>query len=109
MTIRLLAAVGLLAPWLAASSVAHAQTSPPQAPAPQAPAQPSPTPGQDGPLAVGGDRVVAPRVLSEAKPLYTAEAMRNRIQGSVRLRAIVERDGTPSASGGGIPSTRKLG
>jgi TonB family protein len=96
MTIRLLAALGFLVPLLAAGSVAHAQTPPPPAPPPQAPAQPSPTPGQDPPLTVGRDRVMAPRLLSSAKPQYTAEAMRNRIQGSVRLRAIVERDGTPS-------------
>src|SRR3954470_12505190 len=96
MTIRLLAALGFLVPVLAVSSMAHAQTPPPPAPAPQTPAQPAPTPGQDAPVAVGRDRVVAPRIVSAAKPQYTAEAMRNRIQGSVRLRAVVERDGTPS-------------
>src|SRR3954468_7937067 len=96
MTIRLLAALGFLVPVLAVSSMAHAQTPPPPAPAPQTPAQPAPTPGQDAPVAVGRDRVVAPRIVSTVKPQYTAEAMRNRIQGSVRLRAIVERDGTPS-------------
>jgi TonB family protein len=96
MTTRPLAALAFLLLSLAASSVLHAQASPPQAPAPQAPAPASPTPGQDAPLAVGRDRVVAPRIVSAAKPQYTAEAMRNRIQGSVRLRAVVERDGTPS-------------
>jgi TonB family protein len=36
-------------------------------------------------------------VVSEVKPRYTPEAMRARVEGSVRLRGIVERDGTVSA------------
>jgi len=43
-------------------------------------------------------------VQREVKPGYTPEAMRNRIQGSVRLQAIVERDGTVS----GIQVIRSL-
>jgi TonB family protein len=40
--------------------------------------------------------VVPPMVLQEVKPQYTAEAMRARVQGTVRLRGVVERDGTVS-------------
>jgi TonB family protein len=36
-------------------------------------------------------------VVAEVKPTYTAEAMRNRVQGTVTLRGIVERDGTISS------------
>ena len=40
--------------------------------------------------------VTLPRVISEAKPQYTPEAMRARIQGTVIMAAIVRTDGTPS-------------
>ncbi|HTM05173.1 MAG TPA: energy transducer TonB [Vicinamibacterales bacterium] len=40
--------------------------------------------------------LVPPTVLQQVKPQYTAEAMRARIQGTVRLRGVVERDGTVS-------------
>ena len=39
--------------------------------------------------------VTAPRVVYEKKPRYTAEAMRARIQGVVRMRAVVGTDGVP--------------
>ena len=42
-----------------------------------------------------GSGVTSPTLLQEVKPTYTAEAMRLRIQGSVLLELIVQRDGTP--------------
>ena len=44
----------------------------------------------------GRPGVVPPRLVHEEKPTYTPEAMRARIQGAVRLRGIVELDGTIS-------------
>jgi len=41
-----------------------------------------------------GPGVTIPRVLKEAKPQYTAEAMRAKIQGSVVLECVVQTDGT---------------
>jgi len=41
-----------------------------------------------------GPGVTIPRVLKEAKPQYTAEAMRAKIQGSVVLECVVKTDGT---------------
>jgi TonB family protein len=42
-----------------------------------------------------GGRVSAPLVLTQVRPTYTVEALRARIQGSVRLELIVRRDGLP--------------
>lgn len=42
-----------------------------------------------------GNGISPPILLREAKPTYTAEALRMRIQGSVLLELIVQRDGTP--------------
>jgi TonB family protein len=53
-----------------------------QDPAPQAPIQ--------------GGRVVPPRVISRVQPTMTPDAVRNRIEGVVRLRGRVEVDGTVS-------------
>ena len=41
-----------------------------------------------------GNGVTSPRLLREVKPGYTGEAMRARIQGVVRLQAIVRPDGS---------------
>ncbi len=41
-----------------------------------------------------GNGVMAPRVVKEVKPAYTAEAMRAKVQGVVWLRCIVLPDGT---------------
>lgn len=41
--------------------------------------------------------VQMPKLLSEVRPNYTADAMRARIQGKIVLEAIVERDGTVGA------------
>lgn len=56
-------------------------------------------PGSGGGTGGGVDRpgggASAPTVLRQVKPAYNAEAMRARIQGSVILEAVVQRDGTP--------------
>jgi protein TonB len=41
-----------------------------------------------------GNGVSAPRLIREVKPGYTSDAMRARIQGLVRLQAIVLPDGS---------------
>ena len=41
-----------------------------------------------------GPEITTPRLVSEVKPRYTEEAMRARIQGTVTLLVVVERDGT---------------
>jgi TonB family protein len=51
-----------------------------------------------------GGGVVPPVLLKEVKPVYTPEALRLRIQGSVLLEAIVRTDGIPV----GIRVTRPL-
>ena len=38
----------------------------------------------------------APRLIKEVKPRYTSDALRNRIQGTVVLEAVVTRDGCTS-------------
>lgn len=41
-----------------------------------------------------GNGVTSPRLLKEIKPIYTAEAMRAKVQGIVTLRAVVMPDGS---------------
>ena len=41
-----------------------------------------------------GNGVSAPEVTYEARPHYTAEAMDQKIQGSVEMEAVIESDGT---------------
>jgi TonB family protein len=36
----------------------------------------------------------APRLLREVKPQYTADAMRNKVQGTVVIEAVVQPDGS---------------
>jgi protein TonB len=43
-----------------------------------------------------GGAVSAPRLIKEVRPKYTPEALRNRIQGTVVLEAVVSRDGCTS-------------
>src|SRR4051794_1289207 len=82
----------------------RAQTpSPAPQQSPGSPPAQTPAPAADSVYPIGGT-VAPPRVQREVKPGYTPEAMRNRIQGSVRLQAIVERDGTVS----GIQVIRSL-
>jgi TonB family protein len=40
--------------------------------------------------------IVLPKVVSEVKPRYTAEAIRARIEGTVTMSAVVRTDGAPS-------------
>src|SRR5436190_5954166 len=72
-----------------------AQPTPPPQPPPQTTAPAAST--QDI-YVVGRDPVTAPRLLNNVKPTYTAEAMRHRIQGRVRMRAVVEPDGSVSSA-----------
>lgn len=55
------------------------------------PAQPAEWPPSD--TFRPGNGVALPRVVREAKPRYTADAMRAKVQGSVLLECIVETDG----------------
>jgi TonB family protein len=55
-----------------------AKLAPPQ-PAPQIPEQ--------------GDRLVASSLLYRVEPMYPPEAVQNRIEGTVKLRAVIGRDG----------------
>jgi periplasmic protein TonB len=43
--------------------------------------------------------VTPPKVVSEVKPKYTAEALRARIEGTVILTVVVRTDGTPGDIG----------
>jgi len=45
-----------------------------------------------------GNGVSVPRLIREVKPGYTSDAMRARIQGTVRLQAIVSADGSVGAA-----------
>jgi TonB family protein len=69
----------------------------PQSTAPQQPAAIQEATAQPWPPAgvarIGGG-VVSPAILKEAKPRYTAEAMKAKIQGWVEVEAVIETDGT---------------
>jgi TonB family protein len=41
-----------------------------------------------------GSGVTLPRLIKEVKPRYTADALRARVQGSIWIEAVVQRDGT---------------
>jgi periplasmic protein TonB len=56
-------------------------------------APPPPRPKQTGPLRVGGN-VQAARILNRVQPLYPPLARQTRISGTVRLHAIISKDGT---------------
>ena len=43
-----------------------------------------------------GGAVTSPTLLSQVRPTYTTDALRNKIQGTVVLEVIVRRDGIPS-------------
>ena len=65
---------------------------------PAAASQPAPDPFQFPDLIrPGASGLTPPRLLKDVKPNYTAEAMRARIQGVVRLECVVELDGTVGA------------
>jgi protein TonB len=63
---------------------------PPASPGQTTPDQPWPPAG----VFRQGPGVTAPRVVKEAKPGYTGEAMRAKIQGAVFMEAVVQADGT---------------
>jgi periplasmic protein TonB len=52
-----------------------------------------PKPKQTGPLRVGGN-VQAARIINRVQPVYPALARQTRISGTVRLHAIIGKDGT---------------
>jgi TonB family protein len=88
----------MLAPIVLAILVAHAPVTA-QAHAAQRPAAPAAQPTAETPWPpVGVFRsrggVTAPRLIKSARPNYTAEAMRAKVQGRVMLEAVVQRDGT---------------
>jgi protein TonB len=56
-------------------------------------APPPPRPHQTGPLRVGGN-VQAARILNRVQPVYPPLARQTRISGTVRLHAIIGKDGT---------------
>lgn len=86
-----MAAVVAYTSWSPSIPVQVAATQQPPAPATEAvPEKGWPPAGVTRP----GGSVVAPKVIKEAKPTYTPEAMSARIQGSVLLEAVVNADGT---------------
>jgi protein TonB len=56
-------------------------------------APPPPKPKQTGPLRVGGN-VQAARIINRIQPVYPPLARQTRISGTVRLHAIIGKDGT---------------
>lgn len=56
-------------------------------------APPPPRPHQTGPLRVGGN-VQAARIINRVQPSYPPLARQTRISGTVRLHAIISKDGT---------------
>src|SRR5439155_1311517 len=57
------------------------------------PAPPPPKPKPSGPIRVGGN-VQAARIVNRVQPVYPPLARQTRISGTVRLHAIISRDGT---------------
>lgn len=51
--------------------------------------------GMGGGIYVPGGGVSAPVLLTQVRPSYTPDALRNRVQGTVVLEAIVRRNGVP--------------
>jgi periplasmic protein TonB len=56
-------------------------------------APPPPKPKQSGPLRVGGN-VQAAKIINRVQPVYPPLARQTRISGTVRLHAIISKDGT---------------
>jgi len=48
--------------------------------------------GEDAPLRVGGNVVAANRI-SWVNPIYPVEAKQNRIEGTVKLEVLIDKDG----------------
>lgn len=51
---------------------------------------------QDDTIYKAGNGVSAPRLIRDVKPQYSAGAMRRRVNGSLLLRCVVDRDGMPT-------------
>lgn len=88
--------VVMLAPIVLAILVAHAPVIA-QAATQQPPASPVQTPAEPWPPAGvlrKGDGVTLPRLIKEAKPRYTADAMRAGVEGGIKMEAVVQTDGT---------------
>ena len=52
---------------------------------------------QEGPVyQVGDSGVTSPRVVKEVRPRYSPEAMRDKVQGEVVLKAVVNLKGEPT-------------
>lgn len=89
----------MIGPFLAIL-VAHAAATAPvtqQATAPQQPAAVQEVVSQPWPPAGvvrSGPGVTSPEIIKETKPRYTPDALNAKIQGFVRVEAVVETDGT---------------
>jgi len=89
----------MLGPIVLAILVAHAPVTTAQANAAQQAAAsaaqpPAETPWPPVGVYRSGDGVTSPRLSKSARPNYTAEAMRAKVQGRVMLEAVVKPDGT---------------
>ena len=71
---------------LAASLIGAAQATPPS--------QTPPDEFLKGVVPSDTKDLVLPRVLREVKPKYTPDAMREKVQGRVKLQVVVQTDGT---------------
>lgn len=87
----------MVGPILAAALLAYVPLPQAAAAAQQPPAPPAATAEQEklpeGVLRLAPG-IVAPKIIAETKPGYTAEAMRARIQGDVKMDVVVKTDGT---------------
>jgi len=88
LVLAVLVAHAAAAPCPAVQSTAAQQ--PPAAAKPGAPEKPWPPAG----VIRMEKGMTAPRLLKETKPRYTEDGKRARIQGSVSLEAVIEKDGT---------------
>ena len=88
----------MLVPIVLALLIAHAPITaqsgasqqPPASPEQSIPEKPWPPSG----VVRAGSGVAMPRVIKEAKPSYTAAAVRARVEGRINLEAVVHPDGT---------------
>ena len=51
---------------------------------------------QDDTIYKPGDGVSAPKLVTDLKPSYPADAVRRRVSGTVLLQCVVDRDGVPT-------------
>lgn len=82
--------LAILVSYAAATTEASAIQQPPAARVQTTPEEPWPPPG----VFRRGDGVVLPRLVRETKPHYTLDAIRAGVEGSVKIEAIVQTDGT---------------